>query len=110
MEISTHEKHSSRFFESGTGNLENKDGKPGEAYWRATKITGLKNVAYKERLKELGLSDSKKSRLGAGDLITVYQYLSSSFREDRAALFTRTRSHEPQDASEVGFFLAIGKK
>lgn len=81
-----------------------------EAYWRATKITGLKNVAYKERLKELGLSDSEKSRLGAGDLITVYQYLSSSFREDRAALFTRTRSHEPQDASEVGFFLAIGKK
>lgn len=104
MEISTHEKHSSRFFESGTGNLENKDGKPGGSLL-ATKITGLKNVAYKERLKELGLSDSEKSRLGAGDLITVYQYLLSSFREDRAALFTRTRSHEPQDASEVFFVL-----
>lgn len=80
-----------------------------EAYWRATRITGMKNVAYKERPKELGLSDSEKSRLGAGDLITVYQYLSSSFREDRAVLFTR-RSHEPQNASEVFFCLAIRKK
>lgn len=80
-----------------------------EAYWRAIKITGLKNVAYKERLKELCLFNSQKRRLGAGDLIAVFQYLSSSFRGDRAALFTRTRSQEPQDASEV-FCLAIRKK
>lgn len=77
-----------------------------EAYWRAIKITGLKNVAYKERLKELCLFNSEKRRLGAGDLITVYQYLSSSFREDRAALFTRTRSHEPQRCFR-GFFVLL---
>ncbi|PKU28010.1 glycerol kinase [Limosa lapponica baueri] len=50
-------------------------------------IKGLENLPCEERPKELALLSLEK---GQGDLITVFQYLKGSYKEDRGSLFTRS--------------------
>ncbi|KAK4815650.1 hypothetical protein QYF61_005212, partial [Mycteria americana] len=51
---------------------------------RATQmIKGLQNLPYEERLKQL-------QEKAPGDLITVFQYLKGSYKEDGGSLFTRS--------------------
>jgi len=51
-------------------------------------IKGLENLPCEERLKELGPLSLEKTKL-SGNLITEFQYLKDSYREDRGCLFTR---------------------
>ncbi|KAK4827701.1 hypothetical protein QYF61_020979 [Mycteria americana] len=46
------------------------------------------HLPYKERLKALGLFTLEKRKLKR-DVITVFQYLQSSYKDDRESLFTR---------------------
>ncbi|KAK4823664.1 hypothetical protein QYF61_005016 [Mycteria americana] len=73
---------------------------------RATKmIKGLRSLPYDERLRELGLFSLEKRRL-RGDLITVFQYLKGSYKEDGASLFTS--SHMEKTRSN-GYKLLLGR-
>ncbi|GAB0196369.1 hypothetical protein GRJ2_002102200 [Grus japonensis] len=51
-------------------------------------IKGLENLANEERLKEFSLFFPEKSKLRR-DLITVFQYLTGIYREDRGSVFTK---------------------
>ena len=52
-------------------------------------IKGLENLPYEERVKELGVFSLEIRRL-IGDLITVFQCLKGSYKEDGDSLFTRS--------------------
>ncbi|GAB0184611.1 hypothetical protein GRJ2_000926400 [Grus japonensis] len=52
-------------------------------------IKVLQNLPYKKRLKELGHFTLKKRKLRR-DLITLFQYLNASYKENRRSLFTRS--------------------
>lgn len=54
-------------------------------------IKGKENLPYAERRKELGLCTLKKAQ---GDLITIFQYLKGSYKEDRGSLFTRSHMYK----------------
>jgi len=54
--------------------------------WVMKVIKGLKNLPYKERLKELGHFSLEKAQ---GDLITLFQYLKGGYKVDRGSLFTK---------------------
>lgn len=49
-------------------------------------IKELENLSYEESLKELGLFFLEKRRL-TGDPITVFQYLTDSYKKDGGCLF-----------------------
>lgn len=56
-------------------------------------MKGLEKLTYEERLRVLGLLCLEKRRLGrVGNttLTTVFQYLKSSYKEDRGSLFRRS--------------------
>lgn len=44
-------------------------------------VKGLKHLSYIERLRELGMFNLQKRRLW-GNLITTFQYLKGTYRED----------------------------
>jgi len=56
----------------------------------------LENLLCEERLKELGLFSPGKRRL-RGDLITVFQYLKGSYKEDGRSLLTRSHMGQTRD-------------
>lgn len=56
-------------------------------------IRSLKILSFEEKLKDLGFLCLESSRQkGQGNLITVFQYLKGSYRENGGALFTRIYS------------------
>ncbi|KAJ7409894.1 hypothetical protein BTVI_55197 [Pitangus sulphuratus] len=59
-------------------------------------IKRLENLPYEERLKELGLFSLEK-RMLRRDLITMFQYLKSTYTEDEGSLFTRSHMEKTRD-------------
>jgi len=49
-------------------------------------IKGLGSLPHEERLREPGLFSLEKRRV-RGDFITMFQYLKSGYKEDRASPF-----------------------
>lgn len=52
-------------------------------------IKGLEDLPREKRLKELHLSDLERRQLRS-DLITIYQYTKSGYKEDGDSLFTQS--------------------
>lgn len=59
------------------------------------RMKGLKQLSYKESLRELGVFNLEKRKL-SGDLINVSKYLKGGCREDRASLFSVVLSDKRQ--------------
>ena len=73
---------------------------------RATKmIKGLGSLPHEERLRELGLFSLEKRRL-RGDLLTMFQYLKSGYKEDGDCLFTRSHMEKMRGN---GYKLLLGR-
>jgi len=76
-------------------------------------IRALEYLAYKDRLRELGLFSLEKRRL-RGVLIAAFQYLKGAYRKDGEGLFTRMCSDRTRGNSskikEDRFRLGIRKK
>ena len=68
-------------------------------------VKGLGNLPYEERLRQLCLSSLDKIRLRR-DLITMFQYLKGTYREDGGFIFTR--SHMEKTRSN-GYNLLLGR-
>ncbi|PKU27707.1 hypothetical protein llap_21989 [Limosa lapponica baueri] len=51
-------------------------------------MSGLEQLSYEDRLRQLGLFNLKRRRL-QGDLMTAFQYLKGAFRKDGEGLFVR---------------------
>lgn len=66
---------------------------------------------YENRLKELGLFDTKAAQ---GDLITLFQYLRSNYREGGDSIFTRVHGDKSRGSRhkllQGKFFMNIRKK
>ncbi|GAB0187282.1 hypothetical protein GRJ2_001193500 [Grus japonensis] len=73
---------------------------------RATKMMkGLGSLPYEERLRELSLFSLEKRRL-RGDLITMFQYLKSGYKEDGDSLLTRRHMEKTRGN---GYKLLLGR-
>ena len=62
-------------------------------------IKGLENLPYEKRLEELGLSIWEKK--AEGDLITVFQYLKGSYKEDRGSLHKEPHGEDKEQQVQV---------
>jgi len=82
------------------------------AAWWAMKITGLEQLSYEDRSKDMVLFNLEKRKLWR-DLTTAFQYLKGDYKQERNQLFTqverdRTRGNVFK-LKEGRFTLDIGK-
>jgi len=94
-------------FWSATSDLYKKDVDRLERVQRRTTkmIKGLGSLPYEERLGEMGLFSFEKRKL-RGDIITMFHYLKSGYKEDGGSLFTRSHMEKMRGN---GYQLLLGR-